>query len=177
MTIVNQYLSQLKNLDTANKKALIVFSGIPGSGKTTVAKYLVTSFNAVHVCNDDLRTICAKQNVPYSTDLTIELLNLLIQIKNGFIILDASIDRKYDDVKEWAIKNKYKLIIISINCPLEILRQRLGTRINPEEWLRNLPGWHKDYQTFNASHTTDLQIDSSKPFDFDCIVEEVKRLV
>ena len=55
--IYQQHIKQLKNVFCVNKKLLVCFSGVPGSGKTTLAKKLERKYKGVRINTDDLRDI------------------------------------------------------------------------------------------------------------------------
>jgi len=130
LRIANVYIEQLSNRDVPQSKALIVFSGIPASGKTTLARKLEKDLNAQYVHHDSLRKIIAADGddpkqysmIPISRIVITTILN---NDANKRIILDASIDRSWDvffkDKKEFGIN---KSVIIRLNTPYDVIKQR-----------------------------------------------------
>ncbi len=61
--IYKEHLKHLKNKNISNnKKAVICFSGIPGAGKTYIAKILEKRYKGVRIRSDDIREIVKKLN-------------------------------------------------------------------------------------------------------------------
>jgi len=130
LRIANVYIEQLSNRDIPQQKALITFSGIPGSGKTTLARKLEHDLNAQYVHHDSLRKIIESEGddpkrytmIPISRIVITTILN---NDANKRIILDASIDRSWDvffnDKKEFGISQS---VIIRLNTPHDVIKQR-----------------------------------------------------
>lgn len=101
--IYEEYKKQLNNLFEPNKKLVICFAGIPGSGKTYLAKKLERRYRGVRINNDDLRKIIdSKIGEDKREEILQEfLLDLLktFSFENKLVILDSGIERKYEDVK------------------------------------------------------------------------------
>ena len=122
---------------------LILMSGLSGSGKSTVARYLARKINAVHIRSDAVRKHLG--GVPlherggdnlYCADMTIKtyhrllLLGILLAEQGFTIILDAKYDRESfrGDVINLAKSKCISLQIIYCNAPIAVLRSRLQNR-------------------------------------------------
>lgn len=122
---------------------LILMSGLSGSGKSTVARYLARKLGGIHIRSDAVRKHLAGISLrerggddvytPEMNEKTYgRLLDLGVTLANaGFpVILDAKYDRQQQ--REQAIaqaqENQIPLEIIYCTAPLEVLRQRLENR-------------------------------------------------
>ncbi|MGB5595170.1 MAG: AAA family ATPase [Crocosphaera sp.] len=122
---------------------IIMMSGLSGSGKTTVAKYLAQRINAILIRSDALRKHLA--NIPlnqtgnseiYTPTMTETTYHHLIELgemaaKQGFaVILDAKFDRHgwREPLIKIAQKDNIPLTILSCHAPLKTLSDRLSQR-------------------------------------------------
>ncbi|MEM8779354.1 MAG: AAA family ATPase, partial [Cyanobacteria bacterium P01_G01_bin.49] len=122
---------------------IIMMSGLSGSGKTTVAKYLAQDINGIIIRSDAIRKHIA--GIPlnqsggeeiYTKEMNKKTYNRVVKLgkilaKQGFIvILDAKFDRHYwrEQVINIAKNNKILLTILHCDAPIEILSDRLSQR-------------------------------------------------
>ncbi|MGK7939453.1 MAG: AAA family ATPase [Crocosphaera sp.] len=122
---------------------IIIMSGLSGSGKTTVAKYLAQRINAILIRSDALRKHLA--NIPlnktgsddiYTPEMNKKTYSNLIKLGEmlaiqGFsVILDAKFDRHIlrEPLIKIAQKNNIPLTILSCYAPVDILSDRLSQR-------------------------------------------------
>ena len=122
---------------------LILMSGLSGSGKSTVARYLARRLTAIHIRSDAVRKHLA--GVPlyerggedlYSSEMNGKTYSRLLELgillaKEGYtVILDAKYDR--NNLRREAINcaeaNNIALKIIHCTAPIEVLRSRLQNR-------------------------------------------------
>jgi uncharacterized protein len=133
---------------------LILMSGLSGSGKSTVARQLAQTLNAIHIRSDAVRKHLA--DIPlrqrgdtggndesgnyesgiYTPEMTQKTydtlleLGLLLAQQGWSVILDAKYDRQdlRQPVFEGAIANQIPVQIVVCTAPVEVLRDRLRTR-------------------------------------------------
>lgn len=124
---------------------IIMMSGLSGSGKTTVAKYLAKHINGILIRSDAVRKHLA--GIPlnqsgndeiYSETMNQKTYHKLIKFgaivaQQGFtVILDAKFDRHLwrESVINLAKKDKILLTILHCEAPIETLSDRLSQRSN-----------------------------------------------
>lgn len=122
---------------------LILMSGLSGSGKSTVARFLARRLGAIHIRSDAVRKHLG--GVPleqqgnaelYSAEMSQKTYSRLLELgillaKQGFpVILDAKYDReqlRLDAIAQ-SQANQLPLQIIHCTAPLEVLSDRLSSR-------------------------------------------------
>ncbi|MFZ3069011.1 MAG: AAA family ATPase [Microgenomates group bacterium] len=165
--IFNIHVKQIRNLDKKNQKFLVLFSGITGSGKSYIAKKLEEKYEGIRINNDDIRDIIENLVSPDNNDnkqkiLLSYLAYLLEKLpkSNGFIILDSSIDRKFEFVQDFAIKNNFKLFTIRIDLPREIIIKNILRRTEREAapYLSDLDRQINDHQAIIPKIAVDFAI-------------------
>ena len=122
---------------------IIIMSGLSGSGKTTVAKYIAEKINGILIRSDAVRKHLGNVSLDetgnselYSEEMNQKTYERLIKLgeivaKEGFnLILDAKFDRHQlrKPVMEIAKKDNIFLTILSCYAPVEILSDRLSKR-------------------------------------------------
>ena len=147
--IYQHQLSSLVNRQlVSDKKILVLLSGVPGSGKSSLARRLEESMGYVRIVNDDIRNIIAShaeqdqldQRYPdrmrrdqlrlLQNEFIVYLLHKLKVQPNGRIVLDRDMDAELLPlIQAWAKKYKYKIQLIA----LEISRNELINRIQSRQ--------------------------------------------
>ena len=122
---------------------IILMSGLSGSGKTTVARKIAPSINAIHIRSDAVRKHLAGITLNttggeelYSLEMTSKTYQRLLELgiklaKQGLtVILDAKYDRYQwrEDAATAAQAAGIPLEIYYCTAPVEILRERLEKR-------------------------------------------------
>lgn len=127
----------------SNEGRLILMSGLSGSGKTTVARYLARRLAAVHLRSDAVRKHLA--GIPleqtggadlYTSGMSEKTYNRLLELgiilaSQGFpVILDAKYDQHKFRQEAIAQAKNHQLPVQIIHCtaPEEVLRDRLLSR-------------------------------------------------
>jgi len=165
---------------------LIIFSGLPGTGKSTLAEALGRQFNIPVFAKDWLEAVLLRNGLQPDANgkslgyVGYELLTVLAErqlMLGQSVILDsvASIQTIRYEWKELAVKHEADWRVIECICSDESLhRERLGIR------KRNIPGWHElewtevervkgYYQPWDEEH---LILDMTHP-----IAENISRAV
>ena len=122
---------------------MIVMSGLSGSGKTTIAKYIAPKINAIHLRSDAVRKHLAGIPLDQSGDASLYrpemsektyqfLLDLgVLLINQGFsVILDAKYDRHQwrSPILTAAQKGDFSFKILHCQASMDTLRTRLQQR-------------------------------------------------
>lgn len=181
------HFNKLKNIGLDNPKVLICFSGIPGSGKTYLAKKIEEMYGGLRINNDEIRAII-KKIVPQDDNFKEKSQNILenyvfsiisSELKNGLIILDSGIDRRYLKVKEVSDKLGYKIFIIKIEIEEVELKNRIGKRsVEDQEHFKTEYGrWKEEFMTFNKSVKANIIIKSGNLSDRKRLFLELDRFL
>ncbi|MBP7837464.1 AAA family ATPase [Candidatus Saccharibacteria bacterium] len=134
--IDERYRATLQNLNVSNPRVMILFSGPPGSGKSTVAKAVTERFKAVRLENDVVRIIATELSPEWSLQQKADLCcaymeklrsKLISTVPNGLLVVDASIDRQYQEIFNFTKQNSFKTILLAMQIPEAMHR----------EWITN----------------------------------------
>jgi uncharacterized protein len=145
MATATDYYKLAWNYTQKRQGRLILMSGLSGSGKTTVARYLARQLGAIHLRSDAVRKHLAGIALTekggaelYTAEMNQKtydrLLELGIKLANlgWIVILDAKYDREAVRQNAIAQSQNHHLPIEIIHCtaPENILRDRLTSRTN-----------------------------------------------
>jgi len=169
--IYNKHKSQLNYLNTPHKKLLICFSGIPGTGKTYIAKILEKKYKGVRISNDDVRKIIRNLGKKYpkllEEDYKEEILEKYIMqlikkppFKNNLILLDSGIDRRYLEVFPISKLHGFDLFIIRIKASKRTAKKGVIKKLGKPDtnFINNIDRWVTEYKAFTKIITPDLKI-------------------
>lgn len=182
------YDENIKYKNYPNTNLLILFSGIPGSGKSYIAKLIEGKFKGLLLESHNVWDKAIQPLYEHSFNLEDrnKVLNFYIkqkltdfaELKNGLIILDRSMDRHFSVIGNWAKDNSYPIFLISLDTPRTIIEKRIQSRSksknNPEDYLNMLDKWTNDWKKFNAEHSADVTIHSD---NFDEGIKETFSLI
>jgi gluconate kinase len=176
--IYNQLLSKLQNRDVPNPTAGILFSGIPGCGKTTLAQRLARDLHAQYLQNDAIRNSAERLGLdkydvhPVGRALTETIAS---HDANKLIVFDASINRTWQETIAFCKENGLTPIVVRIT-------------IDPREAITRLQkrGRHDDTQLIEATYRRLAQFEACKkalpadievtvPFDYQEVLQAVKK--
>lgn len=172
--IFKKHLPKLRNLTVANPRLIIAFSGVPGSGKSDLARAIEARYQGVRVANDDIRGILDKLGIHRDAshkqalleEYLLALLEELVAYPNGLLILDSSIDRKYAKVKAVASEHDYKIFVIQLEAPRSELRHRIRVRDKSKhnylDYFREFDRWESDHDSFVANIQANYVWDQGK---------------
>lgn len=165
-------------------KRVILFSGVPGSGKSTIARAIERDLQAVRVSNDEIRdcivaaapTIQPVMRERNKFEIGTEVMARLARETSGLIVVDASCDRGFDEYNGWAKRNGYHVMLLRMEVPRDVIEQRMRKgdaqkHRNASRSLDLLDTWWEQWETFGRRHTPDLII---RP---ETSIEEVLRTV
>lgn len=163
----------LPYLEEPHDRFLVVFSGTPGMGKTTVAKEIEKRFHGVRICADEVRAIIRElgksDEEPYFRISVEEYFPWLLrkldkEYPNHLLILDRSIDRQYDTYLPFTQKFSYPVFLIRLNISREVARERIRQRGIEVEWfLERFDKFWEDYERFGQTHSVDYLFGEEAP--------------
>ncbi len=189
-SIHKKHLASYKNLKHPHTKTLICFAGVPGSGKTTIAKQLSKKYDAVRIDVDGLAQIILKKTkhlhgiyAPQERKLLLKMYLLWFfetyTHKNKMIILDCSVDRKYLEV--WALAHQlgYPLFVIDIDVSKEQLLRHYWKRNKRAifRYLSRLPQWRNDHDVFLHRWHPDFVITNDFPLYMKPIYQSIDHFL
>ncbi|HSX30262.1 MAG TPA: AAA family ATPase [Candidatus Saccharimonadales bacterium] len=185
--IANEYYNALSNKDVHQSKCVVLFSGVVASGKSTIARAIEQSLQAVRVSNDEIRSritaanpaIEPAQREQLKLKIGNEVLERLANETSGLIAVDASCDRGYDDYRAWAEKRGYRIVLLRMDMSRDVIEQRIRERGNQghrsvEGSLAHLDTWWQQWEAFGREHTADMIITPETPIAK--VIETVKNL-
>jgi predicted kinase len=168
--IHQNYYPFIPNLTRVNeRKMLVLFSGIPGSGKTTHARQLERAYHGIRINVDEIRELVGHLGLAETKEKRNQIakayvaycLDQLIAETNHLVIIDASADRVYHQTMTWCKKNDFESYIISLDISKEEAVARLTLREIAEElptYLEMLDTWITDHAAFRDQATPDLRL-------------------
>lgn len=176
-----EYLATLKNRDVPHERTYIIFSGVPGSGKTTLAKRLARDLKAQYIRHDDLRELVRRDgydvaDFPAASISAIVIDTILEKDANKFIIIDASLDRSWPRFFEHAREQRAKPVIIRLNVPKETVVKRIEAR--PEGHVgkvADLDDYYKQFERSKKEVFAHLELDEN--YDYETVLSKVAKLV
>jgi len=179
--LVHNYIGQLSNRDVPHRRILLSFCGVPGSGKTTLAKMLTRDLRAQYIRHDDIRAMIRYEGYePSKMSMgpisTIVANTILANDANKFIIIDAGQDRQWErffaHAKEW----KAQPIIIRLNVSKELLQERLSRRDSKTtNHRRNLELFIEQFENCKKHVVADIELVAD--YNYDEVLARVKELV
>jgi len=144
-----------------SKTSLIIITGLPGTGKTTLGKKLAEELCLPFICRDDFKEIIfdnlgwknrewSKKIGRSSYDLLYHITESLLKAKKSLII-ETNFNPKFANQQLLALKKKYDFAPFQIRCITDgkILFERFKKRANSDERhpghmdSKNLDEWHQ----------------------------------
>lgn len=177
----NEYLSNLQNRDVPHARTYIIFSGVPGSGKTTLARRLASDLKAQYIRHDDIRELVRRDgfnvaDFPAAHISAIVIDTILEKDANKLIIIDASLDRSWPRFFEHTRKQHAKPIIIRLNVPKETVSARIAAR--PEGHvgkIANLDEYYDQFERSKKAVAADLEL--TQEYEYETVLCKVAKLI
>ena len=124
---------------------LIIITGLPGTGKTTLGRKIAQEFHLPFICRDDFKEllfdVLGYKNREWSKKIGMASYDILYHIveenlkANKPIVVETNFDPKFANKKFLELKEKYGFISFQIRCITdgEILFERFKDRANSTE--------------------------------------------
>jgi predicted kinase len=161
---------------------LYIFSGLPGTGKSTLAKNISKKLNAVYVRIDTIeqgiRDLCKFDVQAEGYGLAYKIVEDNLKIGNNVISDQCNpINLTRKEWNDVAIKNNCKYMNIEVLCSnKEEHKNRIENRKMEVENLK-LPSWkevmEREYESWNEKHIT---IDTANKTIEECTKELMEKI-
>jgi predicted kinase len=146
--LIFEYLDKKtkENAHVRDQKCIIYFAGIPGSGKSTLARILEKKLSAPRISSDEIREYCEKRasQIPESSIIQKTIGEWITKAPNTIYIIDASIDRSFNNSIQYADSNGIEYFIISIeideNTAITMLENRTkgdSLKLPPKDFIQD----------------------------------------
>lgn len=159
------------------KPYAVVFSGVPGTSKSSIADYLSWNFDIGILRSDSVRFEVKEDmrvdNLSIGEDLDFSGVNpngaleeferrlrerrYTILALGKLIILDGSMDRKWPEVKDELHRYGYDWFMINMELSREFL-VNLYTGTGRESFIPQLDGYMRDHAKFLDQYNTDIDL-------------------
>ncbi|OGH08079.1 MAG: hypothetical protein A2171_01240 [Candidatus Levybacteria bacterium RBG_13_35_9] len=130
-------------------KYIVLFAAPVGTSKTPIAHFLSSKLSLSIYSNDAIRSEVAEDLLFFDQKEYVKRrdkrLEEIFKKGNSFIV-DASIDREWDNYKKLINKSNYKIFIISIDLSKDLLIKLFKAK--NYEAIDKLDGWIKDHKEF-----------------------------
>jgi predicted kinase len=159
------HVKQLKNTSVPHNKLVICFSGIAGSGKTSIAKILEEKYKGIRIRNDDIREIINRFGFNDVDEITHAYVSWLFEhypFANKLIILDSGIDRRYEEIFALCQKEGYQTFIIRLKVPERIYKKRIIEKLGKldDNYLTRINDWKKQFEEFGKNVKSDITLNN-----------------
>ncbi len=128
-----------------SKIPLVIITGLPGTGKTTLGKKLAKEFRLPFICKDDIKELLFDglgwQDREWSKKIGVASYDLLYFIIESFLkaekslIVETNFNPKFANKKFLDLKKKYGFLPFQVRCVTdgEILLDRFTKRANSDD--------------------------------------------
>lgn len=179
--IAKKYLLAMQNRELTKKPACIIFSGVPGSGKTTLARKLAHDLRAQYIRHDDIRAL-ARQSGYDLARLTISSISRIVMDTimehdtNKLVVIDASLDRSWPLFFEHTREHGAMPVIIRLNVPRRVIEARISERSGDDFGnVTNLDMFFEQFENSKRKVKADIELDLY--YDYDTVLRRVKDLL
>ena len=183
------------------KTILIIITGFPGTGKTTLGKKIASKFKLPFICKDDFKEILfdilGSKDREWSKRIGMASYDILYHITeenlkaNKSLIIETNFDPKFANKKIMELQLKYGFIPFQIRCIAEgsVLIQRFKDRANSSERHKghcdgdNLDEWSSVLKKGKIEpleingETFDLDTTYFKSIDYEVLFNAIKKVI
>lgn len=181
--LADEYMATLKNRNIPHDKVFLIFSGVPGSGKTTLALRLRDDLKAQYVRHDDIRSLARRNGYDVETltiaDISkIAIDTMMLGDANKFMILDASLDRTWP-IYFASVKRFGAIpIIIRLDIPKNVVIERIKARDKEDFGKFNRHEIDTFYEQFeNCKKHVPASITLGADYDYESVLRQVRELL
>jgi predicted kinase len=179
--LAEAYLESLTGRDIPHRRACIIFSGVPGSGKTTLTKRLSHDLQAQYIRHDDIRQLARERGLDVAS-LTISSVSRIVMDvisendANGRIVLDSSLDRTWDLFFDYVKQRQVLPIVIRLNVPREVVEARVEAR-DADDFgkVSDLDIFFEQFEASKKHVTADIEL--SENYDYSDVLRRVMKLL
>lgn len=165
-----------------NAPTLYIFSGLPGVGKTTLAKKLANSLKASYLRIDTIeqgiRDLCSFKVEAEGYRLAYKIANDNLMVGNNVIADSCNpIKLTRNEWQEVAVKANACFVNIEVICSIKAIHKKRVSSRDSEIPNLNLPDWEnileRKYDKWNEEH---IIIDTSEKTVIHCFTELKEKL-
>ena len=177
--IAHEFISKQPYRTIPYPPTLLIFSAMPGSGKTTLARKLAADLQAQYINHDAIRDFIRRKGVDpelvYMPAVSIRIEEqIMANDANKLIILDGSLDRTWEIFFKTASNLKAMTIIIRLTLPLTIIRDRLRIRDKEDsKLLDQMERFKNDFEECQKHVAADLTL--GKDYNYAEVLEFVRN--
>lgn len=167
--IYRTHRKRLKYVNETGRKLLITFAGVPGSGKTVIAKRLEKELKGIRINSISVEkayvALGNERDIPTKRAYIYWLMDKIVkEFKNKTIILDKGIERTYEEIFKWVEENNYEIFVIGLNCSRDTLEKRIKQREgdNAKYYLAEMDRWVREYKKYRKLNISDIEINTEE---------------
>ena len=180
--LAEEYISAMKNRDLPQKPVCVIFSGVPGSGKTTLARKLARELKAQYIRHDDIRALARSHGYDLAK-LTISSISRIVMNTimegddaNKFVIVDASLDRTWPLFFEHTREHGAMPVIIRLEVPREIVEKRIEARSKDDFGsVTNLDAFFDQFENSKRHVPATMTLDYD--YEYADVLARLKRVI
>jgi predicted kinase len=160
--------------------AVIMFCGIPGSGKTTLAQRLTRDLQAQYIQNDAARELARQNGIknfkPHEVSKALAR-TIYDEDANKLVVLDATIDRHWRDAIRFYRELGANAIIIriTIDPPVALARIEKRGRDDDPSLTEIIADRLANFEACKKELPADIEL--TVPYDYEQVLHSVRALL
>ena len=177
-TIYNVLRRRQQNRDVPHPAVSILFCGIPGSGKTTLAQRLVRDLQAQYIQNDAARELARQNGIKNFTPHAVTRAlahTVFTEDANKLVVFDATIDFRWRDMLALCEEHNAQPIIIRmhINPDEALARMQKRDRSDTDMLTELMPRQVANFEACKKELPADIEL--TVPFDYETVLQAVRQ--